>query len=125
MQSIKLSNGVEMPFEGFGVYQIPDGNECEQAVLTALQAGYRLIDTAASYGNENAVGKAIKKSGIPREEIFITTKVWVQDFGYEKTKEAVECSLKKLGLDYIDLELLHQSMSDYLEFKNKGGCRYA
>lgn len=113
MQTVKLSNGVEMPMEGLGVYQVSNGSECEQTVLTALQAGYRLIDTAASYGNEEAVGKAIKASGIPREEIFVTTKVWVQDFGYEKTKKAVDLSLKKLGVDYIDLELLHQSMSDY------------
>lgn len=113
MQNVKLSNGTEMPLEGFGVFQIPDGKKCEEAVLTALQAGYRLIDTAASYLNEEAVGSAIRKSGIPREEIFVTTKVWVQDFGYEQTKKAVELSLKKLGLEYIDLELLHQSMSDY------------
>lgn len=113
MQTVTLNNGVKMPMEGFGVYQITDKQECERAVLNALDAGYRLIDTAASYGNEEAVGNAIRNSGIPREEIFLTTKVWVQDFGYEKTKAAVNLSLKKLGVDYIDLELLHQSMSDY------------
>lgn len=113
MINVKLSNCIEMPIVGFGVYQITDNNECEQAVLTALNAGYRLIDTATSYGNEEAVGKAIKKSEIPRKEIFVTTKVWVQDFGYEKTKQAVNSSLENLELDYIDLVLLHQSMSDY------------
>ena len=113
MRNVKLSNGMEMPIVGFGVFQITDSSECENAVLTALNTGYRLIDTAASYGNEEAVGKAIKKSGIPREEIFVTTKVWVQDFGYEKTKQAVNDSLEKLESDYIDLVLLHQSMSDY------------
>ncbi|TRW21970.1 aldo/keto reductase [Flavobacterium zepuense] len=113
MQTIKLNNGVEMPLVGLGVFQIPDLNECEQTVLTAIKAGYRLIDTAALYLNESAVGNAIKKSGVAREELFITTKLWVQDAGYEKTKIAFEKSLKELQLEYLDLYLLHQSMGDY------------
>ncbi|TRW27138.1 aldo/keto reductase [Flavobacterium zepuense] len=113
MQTIKLNNGVEMPLVGLGVFQIPDLNECEQTVLTAIKAGYRLIDTASLYLNESAVGNAIKKSGVAREELFITTKLWVQDAGYEKTKKAFEKSLKELQLEYIDLYLLHQSMGDY------------
>ncbi len=113
MQTVKLNNGVEMPMEGFGVFQIPDAAQCEQAVADALGAGYRLIDTAAAYMNEEAVGAAIRKSGIPREELFITTKLWIQDYGYENTKKAFETSMKKLGLDYLDLYLMHQPMSDY------------
>ncbi|MBE9583281.1 aldo/keto reductase [Mucilaginibacter sp. JRF] len=113
MQTIKLNNGIEMPMLGLGVFQIPDLNECEQTVLTAIKAGYRLIDTAAFYLNESAVGNAIKKSGIPREELFITTKLWVQDAGYEKTKLAFERSLKELQLEYIDLYLIHQALGDY------------
>ena len=113
MQSIRLNNGVEMPMEGLGVFQIEDQSVCEQVVLDALEAGYRMIDTASSYGNEEAVGKAIKKSGIPRGEIFVCTKVWVQDFGYENTKKAVLASLEKLDMEYIDLILLHQQMADY------------
>lgn len=113
MQSIRLNNGVEMPLEGLGVYQIEDQTVCEQVVLEALEVGYRMIDTASSYGNEEAVGKAIKKSGISREEIFVCTKVWVQDFGYENTKKAVLVSLEKLDMEYIDLVLLHQQMADY------------
>lgn len=113
MQTVKLNNGVEMPMEGFGVFQIPDAAQCEQAVTDALNAGYRLIDTAAAYMNEEAVGAAIRKSGIPREELFITTKLWIQDYGYENTKKAFETSMKKLGLDYLDLYLMHQPMSDY------------
>ncbi len=108
-----MNNGVQIPAEGLGVYQIEDSETCEQVVLDALKTGYRMIDTAASYNNEEAVGKAIRKSGVPREEIFVTTKVWVQDFGYENTKKAVLSSLKKLDLDYLDMVLLHQQMSDY------------
>lgn len=112
MQTIKLNNGVEMPILGFGVFQIPDATECEKAVLQAIESGYRLIDTAASYMNETAVGDAIKKSGIPRKEFFITTKLWVQDAGYEKTLNAFEKSLNKLQLDYLDLYLIHQPYGD-------------
>ncbi|RYY52728.1 MAG: aldo/keto reductase [Chitinophagaceae bacterium] len=113
MQTIRLNNGVEMPLAGLGVFQIPDLNECERTVINAIKAGYRLIDTASLYQNESAVGKAIKKSGVPREELFITTKLWVQDAGYEKTKIAFRKSLDELQLDYVDLYLLHQSMGDY------------
>lgn len=113
MQTVKLNNGVEMPILGFGVYQVPDLAQCEQAVTDALAAGYRLIDTAAAYFNEEAVGAAIRKSGIPREELFITTKLWIQDYGYENAKKAFAASMEKLGLDYLDLYLLHQPMSDY------------
>ena len=102
-----------MPKEGFGVFQVPDAAVCEQAVLDALASGYRLIDTAAAYFNEEAVGAALKKSGTPREELFITTKLWIQDAGYENAKKAFATSLKKLGLDYLDLYLIHQPMSDY------------
>ena len=112
MQKVILNNGVEMPILGFGVFQIPDANECEQAVYDALMAGYRLIDTAAVYQNEEAVGRAIKRSGVPREELFITTKVWVQDVGYEKTKLAFQKSLGRLQLDYLDLYLIHQPYGD-------------
>lgn len=112
METIKLNNGVEMPILGYGVFQIPDLNECEKGVLDAIATGYRLIDTAASYMNEVAVGNAIKKSGVAREELFITTKLWVQDTGYEKTKIAFEKSLKKLQLDYLDLYLIHQPYGD-------------
>lgn len=113
MKTVTLNNGVEMPMEGFGVFQIPDAAQCEQAVSEALRAGYRLIDTAAAYGNEEAVGAAIRKSGIPREQLFVTTKLWVQDYGYENAKLAFARSLDKLGLDYLDLYLLHQPLSDY------------
>lgn len=113
METIKLSNGVEMPMEGFGVFQVPEAEVCKQAVSDALAAGYRLIDTAAAYFNEEAVGAAIKDSRIPREELFITTKLWIQDAGYENAKKAFQTSLDKLGLDYLDLYLIHQPMSDY------------
>lgn len=113
MKNVILNNGVEMPVLGFGVFQVPDPAQCEQAVSDALKAGYRLIDTAAAYMNEEAVGAAIKKSGIPREELFITTKLWVQDAGYENAKQAFDVSLKKLGLDYLDLYLIHQPFNDY------------
>jgi diketogulonate reductase-like aldo/keto reductase len=112
MQTVTLNNGVEMPILGFGVYQV-ENDQTEQAVSAALAAGYRSIDTAAAYGNEEAVGAAIKKSGIPREELFITTKLWVQDAGEENTTRAFEASLAKLGLDYVDLYLIHQPFGDY------------
>jgi len=112
MEKVILNNGVEMPILGFGVFQVTNLDECEQSVLNAIETGYRLIDTAASYGNETAVGNAIKKSGIPREELFITTKLWVEDTGYEKTKKAFETSLNKLQLDYLDLYLIHQPYGD-------------
>lgn len=114
IESVKLNNGVEMPLEGFGVFQVPDPAQCEQAVLDAIATGYRLIDTAAAYMNEKAVGEAVKKCGVPREELFITTKLWVQDASYEGAKKAIETSLNNLGLDYIDLYLIHQPMGDYI-----------
>lgn len=112
METVKINNGIEMPLLGFGVFQITDIKEAEKAVLTALDAGYRLIDTASSYGNEEAVGRAITKSGITRSDIFVTTKLWVQDTGYEATKRAINESLKKLQLDYLDLYLIHQPYGD-------------
>lgn len=112
MQKIMLNNGVEMPILGFGVFQMTDPKECEQAVYDALMEGYRLIDTAASYLNEEEVGRAIKRSSVPREELFITTKLWVQDTGYENTKRAFAKSLERLQLDYIDLYLIHQPFGD-------------
>ena len=114
IETIKLNNGVEMPLEGFGVFQVPDPAVCEQAVLDAIAAGYRLIDTAAAYGNEEAVGRAIAKCGVPREELFLTTKLWVQDASYAGAKKAIEVSRKKLGVDSIDLYLIHQPMGDYI-----------
>jgi diketogulonate reductase-like aldo/keto reductase len=112
MQNVTLNNGVEMPILGFGVYQIPP-EQTEQAVTEALAAGYRLLDTAAAYGNEEAVGRAIKNSGIPREELFVTTKLWVQDApAQENAKRAFETSLDKLGLDHLDLYLMHQPFAD-------------
>jgi len=112
MQKVILNNGVEMPILGFGVFQVTDLAECERSVVDAIETGYRLIDTAASYMNEEAVGKAIKRSGIKREEIFITTKLWMQSNGYEGTKKAFENSLKRLQLDYLDLYLIHQPFGD-------------
>ena len=112
MKYVTLNNGIKMPILGFGVFQIDDMKECEEAVYNALKAGYRLIDTAAAYRNEEAVGRAIKRSGIPREEIFVTTKLWVNDVNYEKAKLAFEASLKKLDLEYIDLYLIHQPFND-------------
>jgi len=112
MKTVTLNNGVEMPLLGFGVFQVPDLAECERSVADALEVGYRLIDTAASYGNEEAVGAALQRSGVPRQELFITTKLWVTDTGYERTKAAFERSLKRLGLDYLDLYLIHQPYGD-------------
>lgn len=113
MENIELNNGVKMPMEGLGVFQIDDFATCKEVVLKALKNRYRMIDTASSYNNEEAVGEAVRESGIARSEIFISTKVWVQDFGYENTKKSVLTSLRKLGTDYIDLVMLHQQMSDY------------
>lgn len=112
MKNVTLNNGIQMPVLGFGVYQITDPAECEQAVYDALMAGYRLIDTADAYKNEEAVGKAVIKSGIPRDELFITTKLWIQDAGYDSTKRAFEESLKRLQTDYLDLYLIHQPFGD-------------
>lgn len=112
MHKIILNNGVEMPILGFGVYQIPDAEECERSVHEALQTGYRLIDTAAAYLNEAAVGNAIKKGGVTREEIFVTTKLWIQDAGYESTRKAFEKSMTRLQLEYLDLYLIHQPFGD-------------
>ena len=113
MEYRTLNNGVQMPLAGFGVFQINDEEECTRVVLDAIDAGYRLIDTAQSYGNEEAVGKAIQLSSVPREELFITTKVWISNYGYEQAKASVEESLKKMQLDYLDLVLLHQPFKDY------------
>lgn len=113
MQYVTLNNGVEMPALGFGVFQVPDPAECERAVSDALEVGYRLIDTAAAYGNEEAVGRAIATSGLPREDVFVTTKLWIQDAGFEPAKEAFERSMDRLGLEYLDLYLIHQPFGDY------------
>lgn len=114
MEYREFYNGVKIPMLGFGVYQIPKYEDAKTAVLTALKNGYRLIDTAQGYMNEKAVGDAIKESGIPREEIFITTKLWIQDFSYDGAMKATEISMERLGVDYIDLMLLHQPMGDYI-----------
>ena len=112
MQTVKLNNGTEMPILGFGVFQIPDPVECESCVIDAINSGYRLIDTAVSYMNEYAVGNAIKNCGVDRKELFITTKLWVQDHGYENTKKSFQQSLDRLQLDYLDLYLIHQPYGD-------------
>jgi 2,5-diketo-D-gluconate reductase A len=112
MEKVTLNNGIEMPILGFGVFQVTDLAECERSVLDAISTGYRLIDTAQSYMNEEAVGRAIKQSGIAREKLFITTKLWIQRDGYEGAKKAFEASLKKLQLDYLDLYLIHQPYGD-------------
>lgn len=112
METVKLSNGVSMPMEGFGVFQIPE-EECEQVVRNAVESGYRLIDTASSYQNEEAVGRALQTCGVPREELFITTKAYIQEMGYDNTMKAFEESMKKLGLDYLDLYLIHMPFGDY------------
>jgi diketogulonate reductase-like aldo/keto reductase len=112
MQKVKLNNGVEMPILGFGVFQVTDLAECERSVVDAIETGYRLIDTAQSYMNEEAVGKAIKRSGVARENLFVTTKLWIQSNGYVGAKKAFENSLKKLQLDYLDLYLIHQPFGD-------------
>ena len=112
MQHVTLNNGLKMPILGFGVFQIPDPKECERAVIDAVESGYRLIDTAASYLNEESVGKGVKNSGIARDELFITSKLWVQHTGYERTKQAIDDSLRRLQLDYLDLYLIHQPYGD-------------
>ena len=113
MENVRLNNGIKMPKLGFGVFQIRDAAQCEQAVRDAIDVGYRLIDTAASYGNEEAVGKAIKSCGVAREDLFITTKLWISDTSYEGAKKAFQKSLDWLGLDYLDLYLIHQPLNDY------------
>lgn len=110
--SVTLNNGVRMPLLGFGVFQVPDADECERSVCDAVRTGYRLIDTAASYGNEAAVGKAIKRGGVAREELFVTTKLWIRDAGFESTRKAFERSMQRLQLDYLDLYLIHQPFGD-------------
>ena len=112
MKTVRLNNGIEMPMEGFGVFQIPE-DRCEQVVKDAIDLGYRLIDTASSYQNEKAVGRAIAGCGVPREELFITTKAYIQQMGYEKTKQAFQESLDNLGLQYLDLYLIHMPFGDY------------
>ena len=113
MDTITLNNGVKMPLAGFGVFQIQDQAQCEQCVVDAVHAGYRLIDTAAVYGNEAAVGRAVHRCGVLREELFLTSKLWVQDAGYEAAKKAIDTSLKNLQTDYLDLYLIHRPFDDY------------
>lgn len=113
MEKILLNNGIEIPALGYGVFQIEDTDICEQCVVDAIQLGYRLIDTAAAYRNEEAVGRAVKRCGVPREELFITTKIWISDAGYESAKKAFESSMERLGLDYLDMYLIHRPFGDY------------
>ncbi|MBT9139336.1 MAG: Glyoxal reductase [Syntrophomonadaceae bacterium] len=113
MQYVELNNGVKMPILGLGVFQIPDHEQCEKCVLDAIEVGYRLIDTAQGYGNEVAVGKAVKKCGIAREELFVTTKIWISTSGYENARKSIEGSLERLNFDYLDLLLIHQPFNDY------------
>lgn len=113
VKNVKLNNGVEMPMEGFGVFQVTDPAACEKAVMDAIESGYRLIDTASSYQNEEAVGRGIRRSGVAREELFVTTKAYIQQMGYENTMNAFEESLEKLALDYLDLYLIHMPFGDY------------
>ena len=113
MEDIQLNNGVKMPVAGFGVFQIQDQTQCEQCVVDAIHVGYRLIDTAAVYGNEAAVGRAIQHCGVSREELFLTSKLWVQDAGYEAAKKAIDNSLRNLQTDYLDLYLIHRPFGDY------------
>jgi len=112
MQNVTLNNGLQMPILGFGVFQIPDPKECQRSVVDAIETGYRLIDTAASYMNEEAVGLGLRESGVPREQLFVTSKLWVQDAGFERTTQAIDKSLKRLKLDYLDLYLIHQPFAD-------------
>ncbi|QBK04634.1 aldo/keto reductase [Hylemonella gracilis] len=112
MQHVTLNNGLQMPIVGYGVFQIADANECQRSVADAIEVGYRLIDTAASYMNEEAVGKGLRSSGLPREQLFVTSKLWVQETGYERTQQAIEKSLRRLQLDYLDLYLIHQPFGD-------------
>ena len=113
METVMLAKGIQMPILGYGVYQVNDLEECERVVSEAIEVGYRSIDTAQAYGNESAVGNAVKKSGIPREDFFITTKVWISNAGYEKAKASIEESMEKLQTDYLDLVLIHQPFNDY------------
>lgn len=113
VETVQLHNGVDMPCVGFGVFRLTEADECERAVSEALQAGYRMIDTAAFYGNEEAVGRAVRGSGIPRDQLFITSKLWVSDISYEGARQAFPRTLRLLGLDYLDLYLIHQPFNDY------------